>query len=477
MKQILYAIVMIAVHVATVHAAGNAHRVALFDQRVSVETPTVRSNGTRIEVVMTINLSSLKVKHEETITLIPEIATATGDTVRLDPVTIYGRNAIMRRLRSGELTRPLPANTLDATSRLKSLLYRASTVLTTENTSGTLTIKMTTCRKAGAPIVEYPTERIDGYALTTPVFTPQYIYAIPTEATVKSRRRRMRIDFAAVNSAETTDSVNRFIDRITGYGHRLTEINVTALSVAGVYGSNPAVPAAKADSIVNLITGRYPELAGIVTTTLNTDDWHGIRNWIGRSSIQNRDSILAVIDRMDHDTQACLATLKKRYPSQLSFLQDVIAPLLNHVSITVSTTETAIDDVEQIERIYAANPEELSLYELCKYFNYLQSRRVKACDEVMLKGVELYPEDTRARINAANVWMSRGNLSAAQSQLKHAGNSAEAVYARGILYALSNDLRRARECFVEARARGILEAERAMNAIDRLSIFESERGN
>lgn len=469
MKKIAVTLTLIFFAVLTSFGAATARVTYLLDGRISVAQTAVNAKGTLLDVSMTINFSTLKVKHEEKIELTPCVVTSEADTIPLDKITIYGRNALIRRLRTGELSRPLETNSLDATSRLKSHLYRAHIPLTTANTSGHIIIKTTTQRKASDPIIKYNPINVDNYTLSTPVFTPEYVYAIPTETTVKSRRYQIHIDTETVNSRATTDSIYSFIDRIANNGRPMTGITVTASIPPGLK-TKPS-PECNIDSVIAIIAKRHPDIANIITTNINLDDWQGLHRWLERSSIQNRDSILSIINRYNNDSKICMEILKKRYPSQTSFLHDVIFPLLDDITITVTTTGSAITDIEEIERIYSRNPEDLSLYELCLYFKYLQSRRVKGCEAVMLKGVELYPEDTRARINAANVMMARGNLAAAQSHLIHAGSSAEAVYARGIFYTLCNDLKHARENFTNARALGILEAERAIKALDRLTIF------
>lgn len=54
----------------------------------------------------------------------------------------------------------------------------------------------------------------------------------------------------------------------------------------------------------------------------------------------------------------------------------------------------------------------------------------------ILNTVELNPDEESANLNAANIYMSQGNLSEARRYLGRAGYSKEAAYARGIYYAL-----------------------------------------
>lgn len=473
---------LIALTVSAIGVMAATRSASLLDGQITIEPPKVTATGSKIEVLMTINLTALHVKHEQSVTLHPALVTAMGDTIALAPVAIHGRNAILRLQRAGKLPSQLPANVIDATTGRHSLLYRDTTSLTANDHAGQVVVTASSRRKASDPEVIYPPVTIGTYSLTATAFQPRYVYAIPATSVAKivSARHRVGMTYADGSAEPTasspanrvaTDSLNTFISRCMSGEYPVSAVIVSASTAPGATAAARDVAAERALRIAAMIAAKFPTLADRITTRVAPNDWEGLAGWIERSSIQNRDNLLAIIERDDLDTAERLALMDRQYGAQASFLRDVIFPLLDNQTVIVQSTASALTDIKEIERVYTRRPDRLSLSELCQYFDYLNARRVKDCDDVLLKCLELYPNEPTARINAANVMMKRGNLTGAAANLRLAGTSAEAEYARGNLAALSGDLAGARRHFENAAAAGLAQAAAAIKDLDRLARF------
>lgn len=478
-------LLLVAVIAATLPAnsATTSSRVSrLLDGAVSVSEANAAPNGSSLDLMMIINLSALKVRHEETVTLHPYvIPSSSADTIPLDSVIIMGRNVVLRRERLGEIPDPRPAYMLDA-GGLKSLLYQVSIPLTPNLTSGNIGIIAVTRRKAGAPLVTYPPVPLLDYTLSIPSFIPRYFYATParTSHNRRSISRVAAIDFAPgsaaidprrmLNDAEL-DSISAMIARATDSGHTLVSIDIAASTTPGTSAADRSLAAMRTEAIKAFIARRHPSLTEMVTTSVGDDDWEAVDRWVERSSITNRDSILAIIEQHTLPSADRLATLATRFPSETSFLTEVIFPVLNRLTITINTSLPTRDDIADIERTYLRRPSTLSLYELCTYCNYLRERRISSTDDVTLNTAALWPDAPEALINAANVFMSRGLLNDARDMLSRAGSSALADYARGNLEALTGNYARARDYFAASAAKGLDDGGHAIRTLDSLDSF------
>jgi hypothetical protein len=120
--------------------------------------------------------------------------------------------------------------------------------------------------------------------------------------------------------------------------------------------------------------------------------------------------------------------------------------------------------MEEIKRVFAENPKKLSLNELYLLAN-TYAPGSDAYDKVFTTAVLLYPGDSIANLNAANVALTRHDLSTASQYLHHAGHSGEADYARGVLYVLRKNYNIARQYLTKAKDAGVGEAENVLNTI------------
>lgn len=166
------------------------------------------------------------------------------------------------------------------------------------------------------------------------------------------------------------------------------------------------------------------------------------------------------------DPDAKEAKIKRTYPADYRFLLQNCYPALRHTDYRIDYSIRAFSDVEEIERIMAERPQNLSLNEF-----YLVARKYEPGSaeftNVFETAVRLYPADPIANLNAANAAISRGNLETAKRYLAKAGDSAEAFYTRGVLAYYREDYDSARSYMNRAKEMGLQQAAAALEELDK----------
>ena len=154
-----------------------------------------------------------------------------------------------------------------------------------------------------------------------------------------------------------------------------------------------------------------------------------MRRYVEQSEIGRRKEILRIIDsRMDPDVKE--RKIMQTYPKEYRHLKLHCYPALRRTEYRVDYYVRSYSDVEVIKRIFAEQPQKLSLEELYLVASECEPG-TKEFTEVFETAVRLFPHDRIANLNAANAAMRVGDLAAAREYLDKAGASAEATYARG----------------------------------------------
>jgi Flp pilus assembly protein TadD len=89
----------------------------------------------------------------------------------------------------------------------------------------------------------------------------------------------------------------------------------------------------------------------------------------------------------------------------------------------------------------------------------------------------MFSNDPVANLNAANIAMSKGDMSAASKYLAKAGNSPQAINARGVYNMMQGNLDEAGKLLREAESQGVKEAtanlKELQKKIDDNALFDS----
>ncbi|MDE6557168.1 MAG: hypothetical protein K2K55_09445, partial [Duncaniella sp.] len=146
-------------------------------------------------------------------------------------------------------------------------------------------------------------------------------------------------------------------------------------------------------------------------------------------------------------------------------------PTLRHTDYRITYSIRKFYDVDDIRRVFASNPRYLSLNELFLLANSYPAGSPEH-EEVFDVAASLFPESAVANLNAANSAMNRGKYELAARYLDRAGSSPEVTYARGVLAVLTSDLPAATQLFQQALSAGVVEAQAALDEIERVNSYK-----
>lgn len=203
---------------------------------------------------------------------------------------------------------------------------------------------------------------------------------------------------------------------------------------------------------------------GIIDTDYEPENWEGLRRYVGRSNLDHREEILAIIDT-DMDPDAKEAKIKRSYPVEYQFLLQNCYPYLRRTDYLIRYKIRTFYDVDEIKRVMAEQPQKLSQNEF-----YLVAQEYEPgtpeFTEVFETAVHIFPNDEIANLNAANSAVRRDDFAAAHRYLDKAGDSVEALYARGALAIRENDYDTARRYLSEAKEMGLEKAAHTLKELE-----------
>lgn len=224
------------------------------------------------------------------------------------------------------------------------------------------------------------------------------------------------------------------------------------------YSNNTRLAQGRTEALKHYVSQFYRFEDDFISTDFEPEDWAGLRKFVAESNIDDKESILEIIDSsLEPDPKEW--KLKSTYPAQYKFLLDVCYPALRHSDYKIWYKIRQFDDINEIKKIFRERPSKLSLREL---YNLGASYEPgsEEFNEVFEVAVMVYPHSETANLNAANAAMGIGDLKKAERYLSKAGYTPEAVYARGVYAALCKDFAKAKELFEHA---GAIEEAREMD--------------
>jgi tetratricopeptide (TPR) repeat protein len=318
-------------------------------------------------------------------------------------------------------------------------------------------------------------------------FKPVYRYVRPEAEVVKTRSLSGSafIDFPVSDTKIHPDYRNNSVELTKIFASIDSVKNdkdntITELSIKGYaspespYSNNMRLAMGRTQSLKEYVQKLYHFGSTFINTSYEPEDWEGLREYVESSNLPNRAAILALIDSgREPDNKEW--KLKSTYPADYQHLLKNIYPALRHSDYVVEYTVRSYTDIEEIKRVLATAPQNLSLEELYLVANSYESGSDEH-HEVFEVAVRMFPEDEIANLNAANSAMQKRDLTAAARYLKRAGNSAEAIYARGAYAALEEDYDTARYLFRQSVKAGLAQGQIAIDEINAFvaSISESK---
>lgn len=200
------------------------------------------------------------------------------------------------------------------------------------------------------------------------------------------------------------------------------------------------------------------------SVTSTPEDWEGLREYVAKSNLDNRDAILKLIDDNTLDPDAKEWKIKSTYPADYRVMLDSWYPALRHSDYVVSYSVRPFS-VEEAKEIMKTKPQQLSLEEMFMVAQTYEPGS-REFNEVMATAVRMYPDNQTANINAACTRMELGDLEGAKIYLDKAGNSPEALHAKGVLAMLEGKNEEARQLLQKAKEAGAQGVDKNLQILD-----------
>lgn len=303
----------------------------------SDKTPTDAVRASNIDVARTENnlfvkmdldlsgYSTLNSNREVTVT--PMLVNK-EDTLRLPALTIAGRSRYYLHIREGEEDWPSPA--LYKASKNLTVPYQASAPFSTWMGKAELVLSAKSCGCCGEPIAatDIPAKTLDLTPKEKVTFRPLFAFVTPKAELVKHREIKgsAYIDFP-VNRTELYPDyrrnpaelakINATIDSV-----RLDkDVQFKAMTIKGYaspegsYTNNVRLAKGRTATLKDYVLGQYSFPASIIATSYEPEDWEGLRRYVEKSDIADREGILAIINS-DMEPDPRNEEIRRRYPRQ-----------------------------------------------------------------------------------------------------------------------------------------------------------------
>lgn len=447
---------------------------------VKVSDVDVAHTDNNFFVNMKLDLSGYKgMNHNREVLLTPRLVNG-ADTLDLPALTVAGRDRYYLWYRQNKAK--WPSESLYRAGKTAQVDYRTSVEYQPWMATSRLEIK---AREFGCCGQDMAQENIpvEKFNLVPPEFKPFYAFVQPKAELVKHReiKGQAYIDFP-VNRTELYPDYRRNPQelakiRATIDSVRLDkDVQIKALDIKGYaspegpYDNNVRLAKGRTATLKEYVLNQYAFPSKIITTSYEPEDWEGLRRYVEKSNLENKDAILALIDS-DMKPDPKNTAIQTRFPRQYDFLLKEVYPGLRHSDYKVEFTVKNYTDMAEIKRLLFSAPQKLSLAEMFAAAATMDPSSPEYAEAFQI-AVRMYPDSNDANLNAANVMMQQGQPEQALRYLDKAGDSPEAVYARGLNAAFTGDYDRAVELIGKAKAAGVKGASDALEQIEKIVSFK-----
>lgn len=321
-----------------------------------------------------------------------------------------------------------------------------------------------------------------------PEIAPNYIYVRPVAEVVKDRSlegqafiefemNKTDIQPNRANNKAELGKITASIDSVRNNPD--TKINKLSIkgfaSPDGPYDKNVTLAKGRTEALSRYVNKLYKFDRGTIATSYEAEDWEGLRRLVDASTLPHRKEILDIIDNNKLNKDQKEARIKKLYPNDYDLMRGDILMRLRHSDYVISYVIRSYTTPEEIREVLRTRPGNLSLAE---FYTAAEgyTEGTEEFDQVFLTAVKFYPSDEAANLNAANTYMSEGNLPQARRHLERAGDSKEAIYAKGIYNALTHNYDEALIMLRDAQAQGLDEAAKAIKQVELRKEWEQNWG-
>lgn len=441
---------------------------------VKVDSLSIDRSGEYLAVDMDFDLRDLDVKSNRAVLLTPQLVNG-ADTLDLPSIGIYGRQRYFYYVRNGEsMLRGKDETSYRASEKPDGMPY--TNVIPYEEWMNGAYLSLNSCvygccgdllLEENAPLLQFVEK----------VFLPEYIYIVPEaeKEKIRSLRGQAFVDFPVNktviypeyrNNVEELGKIQATIDSVRDD----SDVTITSVTLKGYaspegsYPNNTRLAIGRTDALKEHIRQLYSFGEGIIAADYEPEDWEGLREYVEKSNIDNREEILAIIDS-DLEPDPKDARIKRSYPQEYAYLLKHCYPALRHTDYVISYSVRSYTDVAEIEAIMKKQPQKLSLSE---FYLVAQQYEPGSDDftEVFETAVRMFPDDEVANLNAANAAMVRNNTDMAKRYLERAGDSPQAVYARGVCAFQTEDYEAAKAYLAKAGELGIAQSKSILDYME-----------
>lgn len=458
--------------------------LAVGAQNTGIAPSYIVSDDNHLYVNVDMDLSTVPVKSNQTVVYIPYLANG-ADTLELANIAVLGRRNFIQYER-GNLRNILPAEaTVFKESEIpEAYRYSATLECLPWFAGATLNVKAVRYGCAGC---SQGAETFGGVEVVRPIqFVPSdwTHYVRPRAEGVKIRNIEgsAKVEFP-VNKTELLsdfrknyaelDSIRSTIDVVRN--DKNCSIKTMAIrgfaSPEGSYANNTRLAKGRTEALCSFVEQMYSLPKGFINASYEPEDWAGLRLWVANSNIDNRESILEIIDDKNMDVDIKDRQIQARYPEQHRFLLEHVYPALRHSDYRIDYEVRSFCDPAEILEVMHRRPKNLSLEELFVAAQSLDSGTPEF-NEVVEVAVRLFPDSEEANLNAGINAMNLGEYDLAATYLERAGTSANTDYARAVLAIATKDWGAARELLKKATDSAHPSAQKLLLLLDKMTAEE-----
>ena len=433
---------------------------------------------------MNIDLSHLDIATTELAVLTPYI-TNTEDSTMFNAIGVYGRNRMIYYQRFPELNpihRDCEALEYKEKERPDSIAYHVAIAFEEWMEKFSMKIYYATYGCCGEAtydkyltLAEFPLEP----------YEPEFIYIRPTAEVIKTRALNGTafVDFPVSKTAIYPEYRNNVVElaKITSSIDSVKadpDITIISLSIKGFaspespYSNNTRLAKGRTNSLKKYVENLYHFGEGFIKTSYEPENWEGLEAYVEASELPHKTEILEAI-RSDREPDAKERYIKNNWNEDYKYLLNNCYPALRRTDYTIGYVIREYSTPEEIEKIMNSAPQKLSMEEF-----YVLAQTYDPDSEEHLNlwelAVKMYPEDSIANLNAANVAMIKKDYEKAIQHLDKAGQEPVVKYLRGVVEVLREDYKAARPYLEEAAANGVEEAQTTLdNMINHWTVIVS----
>lgn len=440
----------------------------LYQDALRVTDVSLWQQGDLLYVNMKIDMKSLKVSSQRSLTLTPLLTDGTHN-IPLQEIMINGRRRQKAYVRGLTIEKKSPTATVIPYDKRGVLTYTQEIPYQAwmDNASLYLVEDLCGCGNSKEMTAqELITSHVSTEAKRLATLKPIVAYIQPPVETVKARseqceayldfpvnRYEIRAEF--MNNREELTRIHAMFDKIQG--DKDLTINGIAIegfaSPEGPLKANELLSRKRAEALKTYLTANEKAPADLYTVSFGGENWDGLVKALKASSMKDKEAFINLIRHTRDEALRKKELMRADGGAPYRIMLKEIYPKLRKVICKIDYT-VANFDVQKGRAVIKTNPQHLSLNEMYRVAN---SYPMGSDDFANVFDIALrtYPNDETASLNAAAVALSRKDLVTAERLMKKANKqTAEYMNNRGVYDLLNGNATQAANAFAQAARMG-----------------------